>query len=446
MENRKSSTFIQSTLDSKANTLSQLVKKYCTQKYGNHPPEVILSRMERELRSVLEHGFESNYLLAHSLAEAMKASSAPYWFSGTSGCSFLAFLLGITEVNPLPPHYYCSKCGQTEFVSLTQDGFDLPPRQCLCCGSTMHGDGHDLDFAWFAGSDGTKTPCFDEYYTTKKGIAATEKELRKSREITPLMSDDGIFAGWYLSSKNDFKDALWQKIDHPCERGKTLQAIQYDPTRIGNPHILVLQNDMLSALEELSFKTDIALSDIPMDDEHVYDSLWKELQADTVLPYNPLCLVGLYAPGERAENWIHKLWHQYSCNELRFSDLIHIFGVKNGTTDNLHRNFEMRNIFCDRDSVYQYLLKFGLPKTDAFWLADKVRSGKMTEILSIKKSSKKIEHLDLPMWFREEASHIQYLFPRGHAIGYLMNCMRMAWFYHYYQRKFEQQVNKNREG
>ena len=235
----------------------------CADRYGAALPDIIFNRLQQELQNITVNGFSEDYLSTSGICLELQHRNALQICLGTVGNSFVAYLLGITEINPLPPHYRCPHCKRVIFVSDVLDGFDLPPQDCPVCRTPMEGDGHHLHVAWFTGWDGTCPPAFGEFRMTPKGIQITEQALKKHSPLTPLVFSNGRFAGWYLCNSETLSHAEWMQLTYPGHPNHIVPGVKYD-CDLPAPRILVHDSVFLRKLEWLSDVTGVELSSIPM--------------------------------------------------------------------------------------------------------------------------------------------------------------------------------------
>lgn len=243
--------------------LMRKVWSICADRYGAALPDVIFNRLQQELQNITVNVFSEDYLSTSGICLELQHCNALQICLGTVGNSFVAYLLGITEINPLPPHYRCPHCKRVIFVSDVLDGFDLPPQDCPLCRTPMEGDGHHLHVAWFTGWDGTCPPAFGEFRMTPKGIQITEQALKKHSPLTPLAFSDGRFAGWYLCNSETLSHAEWMQLTYPGHPNHIVPGVKYD-CDLPAPRILVHDSVFLRKLEWLSDVTGVELSSIPM--------------------------------------------------------------------------------------------------------------------------------------------------------------------------------------
>lgn len=173
----------------KMGQLRQYAFELCRKKYGNTPPSILIERLEYELEDIEKKEHEQAYLFAAQTYQPLIKNHISFWISGPVGCSFVAYLMGLTAVNPLPPHYYCPQCRRVEMRLEKEDGFDLPACKCSTCGEFMIGDGHDLRFIWFSGEGESINPYFMEASTSPCGIRMLQEEPQnRSSHILALQS------------------------------------------------------------------------------------------------------------------------------------------------------------------------------------------------------------------------------------------------------------------
>ncbi len=184
--------------------LSAMLDKALWEKYGENAPEEIRMRASEEMEQIKASGWEGDFLRAYQITRRLSQAGVPWFLSGAEGGnSFVAYLLGITQVNPLPPHYYCPKCKRIEFVSEVKDGFDLSEKVCGTCGAIMQGDGHQLDSLIGPQS------LFGDYRLPTCGVPLVNEVLSPCPTVTPF-SRKWIGAkqyqldGWFLAPPEQF--------------------------------------------------------------------------------------------------------------------------------------------------------------------------------------------------------------------------------------------------
>lgn len=406
--------------------LMRKVWSICADRYGAALPDVIFNRLQQELQNITANGFSEDYLSTSGICLELQHRNALQICLGTVGNSFVAYLLGITEINPLPPHYRCPHCKRVTFVSDVLDGFDLPPQDCPVCRTPMEGDGHHLHTAWFTGWDGTCPPAFGEFRMTPKGIQITEQALKKHSPLTPLVFSNGRFAGWYLCNSENLSHAEWVQLTYPGHPNHIVPGVKYN-CDLPVPRILVHDSVFLRKLEWLSDVTGVELSSIPMNNPAIYNAFCRALEYDTADAGNLLCTTGLCTPEELLSDRF-TLWRRASKSGLSFSRLVSLYGVMHMSVRHSSAlDLSTALTFSDRDSVMEYLIRQGLPPKDAFQIADNMRYGRFAH-MPADAYPVFIQGINDDGFFFHAAQNTEYLFPRAHNSAVVMNTVRLAWF------------------
>lgn len=454
--------------------------------YGDHLPQVIEERLETELESIIGNGYAALYVAAQMLVKKSESDGYIVGSRGSVGSSFAATMAGITEINPLKPHYVCPKCKYFE-PNPNPDkydvGFDMPDKICPRCGTAMKKDGFNIPFATFLGFAGDKEPDIDlnfagEYQQVahryvgeifgennifKAGTVATIKERTAYGYVMHYMEDRGIKAsgtdidllvkgctnvkrttgqhpGGIIVLPRGHEIYEFTPIQKPANKRDTdIITTHYDYHKIDKNLLKldILGHDAPSILRHLQDMTGVAPSDVPLDDP-VARSIF--ISKDALKIKNPDYKL------THATYAIPEFGTEFTCNMLdeikptTYSELVKMSGFSHGTAvwqgnaEDLIRNgtATIDEVISCRDDIMNYLIDKEIEPSLAFSIMEHVRKNKPLndEELDIMRSH------GVPEWYIESCRTLQYLFPRAHAAAYVMHSLRFAWFKVNYPAEF----------
>ena len=470
-------------IDKAEETVAELTYKKAFEIYGNPLPDIVDLRIEKELTSILGNGFAVIYLASQMLVQRSNERGYLVGSRGSVGSSFVATMIGITEVNPLSPHYVCGQCQYSEFITDGSygSGFDMPNKDCPNCGHKLSKNGQDIPFETFLGFDGDKVPdidlnfsgedqpsahldvrdIFGEEYAFRAGTVGTvaaktaygfvkgyERDygkLYREAEVERLAQGaagvkrtTGQHPGGIVVIPNYMDVYDFTPVQYPADDVTAEWQTTHFNFHDIDENVLkldVLGHDDPTMIRKLQDLSGIDPNEIPMDDPGVM-ALFSGTDVLGVTPEQIGTSTGMLGIPEFGTNFVRGMVDE--THPTTFAELLQLSGLSHGTDvwlgnaqDLIKQGIaDLSTVIGCRDDIMVYLMHAGLEPKMAFTIMERVRKGMWLKISEEERNGyiEAMKANNVPEWYIESCGKIKYMFPKAHAAAYVMMALRVAYF------------------
>ncbi|MCR5808370.1 MAG: PolC-type DNA polymerase III [Clostridiales bacterium] len=465
--------------------LESMTMNEAHRRYGDPLPEIVQKRLDKELASIVGNGYSSLYMVAQKLVSKSLGDGYLVGSRGSVGSSFVATMLGITEVNALPPHYLCPNCKYSEFKTDVHSrcGIDLPDKDCPVCGTKLRKEGYDIPFEVFLGFKGDKTPDIDlnfsgdyqpvahrfteemfgaghafragtisavqdktvygyvKHYCEDLGLNKSETEInRLVQGCLGVKKTSGQHPGGIVIVPEDYEIFDFCPVQHPADKNDSGSVTTHFDFHALDDKLVkldILGHDDPTVLRMLNDLTGLDPRTIPLDDPETMSIYSTDAALGVSL--KPLgCDVGSLAIPEFGTGFVRGMLTE--TRPTTMEELVRISGLSHGT-DVWNNNAQvlvqnkvatLMEVICTRDDIMNYLISIGGDPSLSFKTMESVRKGR-----GLKPEMEEMMHsISVPEWFIDSCKKIKYMFPRAHAAAYVMMSFRIAYYKVHYPLEF----------
>lgn len=468
-----------------AERITQIAKEAAFARYGSPLPKLVAARLERELKAIVANGFAPLYYISYELVKKSLEDGYLVGSRGSVGSSFVATLCNITEVNPLPPHYVCPTCQYSRFFTQGEVGcgVDLPDEPCPNCGGPLDKDGFDIPFETFMGFHGDKIPDIDlnfsgeyqarahkyaeqmlgernvfragtiatmaertAYGYVRKFLDTVGKEVR-SAEINRLVRGcsgvrrtTGQHPGGLMVVPEGLDIHEFTPMQYPAndrDAGVITTHFDYRALQDNLVKLDILSHDDPTVLRMLSDLTGVDPQKIALDDEKTM-AIFSGLESLGVQAADIGSKVGTLGVPEFGTGFVRQMLEE--TRPQTFEELIRISGLSHGTNVWLgnaqelirQKKATLKDVIATRDDIMTFLILKGMDSGDAFRIMEQVRRGRgLTP-----EDEALMRQFHLPPWYIDSCQKISYMFPKAHAVAYVMMAFRIAYFKVHHKEAF----------